>query len=82
MTQICRECGCSNFSPCPGACWWVDDNLCSNCGVAVDVATGNGIAASELPGSGDLIRGQIEELLARLPESVVPETFDDLESLA
>lgn len=77
MTQQCRSCGCSNLSSCVGGCWWVDDDLCSNCGVAVDVATGDGIAASELPGSGDLIRDQIEELLARLPEGVVPETFDE-----
>lgn len=31
MTQVCRVCGCSNFSACAGGCWWVDDDLCSSC---------------------------------------------------
>jgi hypothetical protein len=77
MTQQCRQCGCSNFSSCERVCWWVDDDLCSNCGVAVDVATGRPVTDEELPSSGDLIREGIDQLLARLPEGVIPETFDD-----
>lgn len=46
MTRTCRECGCSNFAACPGGCWWVDDDLCSSCAVAVDVADPHLLAAS------------------------------------
>lgn len=49
MFEVCRECGCTNFSTCDGGCWWVDDDLCSSCAVAVDVATGDPIAVSEIP---------------------------------
>lgn len=38
MTQACRSCGCTNFSACPGGCWWVEDDLCSSCDYE---ATGN-----------------------------------------
>lgn len=48
MTQICRECGCTNFSACPGGCWWVEDDLCSACAVAVDLASGDSLTAAEL----------------------------------
>lgn len=48
MTQVCRSCGCSNFAACPGECWWVDDDLCSSCAVAVDVATGRPLPAEEV----------------------------------
>lgn len=31
----CRECGCWEYAACwddeQGACWWVDDDLCSHC---------------------------------------------------
>jgi hypothetical protein len=48
MTQRCRRCGCSNLSACAGGCWWVEDDLCSSCAVAVDVATGITIDVEEL----------------------------------
>jgi hypothetical protein len=50
MTQVCRECGCTNFSTCPGGCWWVEDDLCSRCQAAVDVTTGDSLTADELVG--------------------------------
>ncbi|OPY74738.1 MAG: hypothetical protein A4E64_02160 [Syntrophorhabdus sp. PtaU1.Bin058] len=28
---ICRKCGCSNNNACPGGCFWVEDDLCSQC---------------------------------------------------
>ena len=49
MFQVCRSCGCSNFAACAGGCWWVDDDLCSSCEVAVDVATGAPLADAEIP---------------------------------
>lgn len=48
MIQVCRDCGCTNLSACPGGCWWVDDDLCSSCNVATDVATGRPLSGSEL----------------------------------
>lgn len=27
----CRICGCTQFNACRGGCWWVADDLCSNC---------------------------------------------------
>jgi hypothetical protein len=50
MSQRCRSCGCSNLSGCPGGCWWVEDDLCSTCAVAVDVVTGDSLTADELVG--------------------------------
>ena len=36
----CRSCGCSELNTCRGgpvgACWWVEDDLCSFCVVALD----------------------------------------------
>ncbi len=33
--QACRTCGCTDHnacvSPLRGACWWVEDDLCSHC---------------------------------------------------
>lgn len=29
--QVCRVCGCTYFTPCPGGCYWVEDDLCSTC---------------------------------------------------
>jgi hypothetical protein len=31
----CRVCGCTDISACPGGCYWVEDDLCSEC-VEVD----------------------------------------------
>lgn len=27
----CRGCGCTEDNPCPGACFWVEPDLCSRC---------------------------------------------------
>lgn len=51
MFQACRSCGCTNFSACAPACWWVDDDLCSTCAIAVDVATGKPLTAEEIVGA-------------------------------
>ncbi len=30
----CRECGCWEWDACANGCWWVTDDLCSNCAPA------------------------------------------------
>jgi hypothetical protein len=30
----CRVCGCTDERPCPGGCFWVAADLCSNCGAS------------------------------------------------
>ena len=32
--EQCRVCGCSELDPCPGGCFWVEDDLCSSCAIA------------------------------------------------
>ena len=27
----CRVCGCTEHNACPDGCWWIEDDLCSNC---------------------------------------------------
>lgn len=27
----CRECGCTDHDACPGGCYWVEQDLCSQC---------------------------------------------------
>lgn len=27
----CRVCGCLHFWGCANGCWWVEEDLCSNC---------------------------------------------------
>jgi hypothetical protein len=29
--QRCRKCGCTRAVPCPGGCFWIEPNLCTNC---------------------------------------------------
>ena len=29
--QVCRVCGCTQDNACPGGCYWVEDDLCSEC---------------------------------------------------
>jgi hypothetical protein len=31
LVQACRRCGCTEFTPCEGGCWWVEADLCSAC---------------------------------------------------
>lgn len=31
FARKCRVCGCDWNHPCPGGCWWVEDDLCSSC---------------------------------------------------
>lgn len=28
---VCRECGCTEDTPCEGGCFWVEVDLCSAC---------------------------------------------------
>jgi len=30
-TRICRICGCTQHNACSGGCYWVTDDLCSQC---------------------------------------------------
>lgn len=32
--RSCRVCGCTDDRACPGSCYWVEDDLCSNCTAA------------------------------------------------
>ncbi|MEQ8124367.1 hypothetical protein DBN64_15655 [Enterococcus faecalis] len=27
----CRVCGCTQFNACPGVCYWIEEDLCSQC---------------------------------------------------
>lgn len=29
--QKCRVCGCTWYNPCAGGCYWVEEDLCSQC---------------------------------------------------
>lgn len=29
--QRCRVCRCTNLRGCANGCWWVEEDLCSNC---------------------------------------------------
>lgn len=29
--QKCRVCGCTDDNACPGGCYWVEEDLCSQC---------------------------------------------------
>ena len=31
---VCRECGCTNETPCEGGCHWAEPDLCSTCAEA------------------------------------------------
>lgn len=31
VEQTCRECGCTQNNACPNGCWWVEEDLCSDC---------------------------------------------------
>lgn len=35
MEQKCRVCGCTWNNACEGGCYWVEENLCSECVVEV-----------------------------------------------
>lgn len=30
-TRKCRICGCTQYNACEGGCYWVTDDLCSQC---------------------------------------------------
>jgi hypothetical protein len=34
----CRICGCTDDDPCPEGCYWVEDDLCSACAMAEELA--------------------------------------------
>ena len=31
QAKQCRVCGCSEYNACPGGCYWVEEDLCSQC---------------------------------------------------
>lgn len=31
VRRTCRVCGCTQYNACDGGCWWVQDDLCSEC---------------------------------------------------
>ncbi len=35
--RTCRICGCTDERGCPGGCFWVDEDLCSECSDITDV---------------------------------------------
>lgn len=32
--RVCTKCGCSDWDACANGCWWVTEELCSNCAPA------------------------------------------------
>lgn len=38
--RFCRVCGCSQDHACPGGCYWLTDDLCSNCGYSIATCEG------------------------------------------
>jgi len=30
-TRTCRICGCTQLNACSGGCYWIEDDLCSQC---------------------------------------------------
>lgn len=65
MTQICRVCGCTNFSACAGGCWWVEDELCSACAIARSVRAAKVDAAI---GDAQLVEARASVALDRNPD--------------
>lgn len=41
MLGTCKKCGCNDGTACQhpdhGPCWWIEDDLCSHCGI-VEIA--------------------------------------------
>jgi DNA-binding XRE family transcriptional regulator len=35
--HVCHKCGCTDFFACENGCYWVSDNLCSECAKAEEV---------------------------------------------
>jgi hypothetical protein len=33
----CRECGCTDLNACQGGCYWVEDDLCSQCAIKLGI---------------------------------------------
>ena len=44
----CRSCDCTDETPCPGGCYWVDPDLCSSC-VPLSELTRRSMADSAMP---------------------------------
>lgn len=32
LKRRCSKCGCTDDHACPGGCWWIGAELCSQCG--------------------------------------------------
>jgi hypothetical protein len=47
--QVCRICGCTQDNACPGGCFWVEDDLCSECAGVEDGAEEQNDRDDELP---------------------------------
>ena len=59
----CRVCGCTWFHPCPGGCWWVEEDLCSSCAEKLELINnkaGHKMFWSELLYSDPPIRDKIQ----------------------
>lgn len=41
--QRCRECGCTDSRPCTSGCFWVEDDLCSECAPVEALHAFNGV---------------------------------------
>lgn len=36
VANACRRCGCTDERGCPEGCWWIEEDLCSSCGVVTN----------------------------------------------
>ena len=67
--RFCKVCGCSQDRSCPGGCYWVTDDLCSNCVYSIFTCEaivdelGN---LDTVPGTEDYLADEItDEMIAR-----------------
>ena len=42
VRRTCRGCGCTQYNACDGGCWWVEDDLCSECVTDEERSVGEG----------------------------------------
>jgi len=57
--RICRECGCTAERGCPEGCFWVDDDMCSECAQGQDAVDALRFALDGAPALvvGDVTQG-------------------------
>lgn len=72
--RFCKVCGCSADHSCPGGCYWVTDNLCSNCvysiftceAIVLEESTKDELNTATVPGTEDYLADEItDEMIAR-----------------